>query len=91
MYSNSRYMSFSANKLRVSMGLPSGLFPIRPGSHVRTTSESAGPQRVTSELYSLGYGSFKVSVQAFLHQCLTPSPTLRSGMHPKLRSAIQDR
>lgn len=39
-------MSFSANKLRSSMGLPSSPFPILPRSHERTTGDLAGlPQR----------------------------------------------
>jgi hypothetical protein len=60
-----RYMSFSANKLHVSMTLPVSQFPFQPGSHERTSSELGADRGVTCELDSLGCAVFKAYLTLF--------------------------
>src|SRR5277367_2589600 len=78
-------MSFSANKLRISMGLPGSQFPILPRSHERTTGELAGlpESHVRTRLSGLSV------IYVFLSECLMPSVPAsrlsRRGESPRSR------
>jgi len=64
-------MSFSANKLRIFMGLPSSQFPILPRSHERTTGNWLAYQRVRCELGSLAKRRVCLLPERFMPSVLT--------------------
>src|SRR5580704_16373378 len=81
-------MSFSANKLRISMGLPSSQFPIFPRSHERTAGNWLACQRVACELGSLA-GSPRSRFLGSFTEHFDGLPTIRpSGLQAHRRLSI---